>query len=196
MAEIHESPFYVPAKRNFLEKLRNYSTITFCFVEWKNKEDETKSKGLQLLLSPISLVGIKGTYCCSCQGISSLEGNWASNLVTENNLCFLNFFFQVQGESISVPECPWKLYLVACFPMIFPAYPRDVVHPEANLRKERPWHQYFWSFPLLSSSLSLECTNGYSREQNKGPGEVADTTNLRKYKLLIVNIYFSFDTST
>nr|XP_030699595.1 adhesion G-protein coupled receptor G2 isoform X19 [Globicephala melas] len=47
---------------------------------------------------------------------------------------------QVEEESSSVPECPWKLYLVACFPKICPPCPGDVVYPEANLRKEKPWH--------------------------------------------------------
>lgn len=93
MAGIQESPFYVPAKRNFLEKLRNYATITFRFVEWRNKEDETKSKGVQLFLSPTSRVGREGT-CCSCQGRSSPKGNWASNLVTWRITCvFWSFFF-------------------------------------------------------------------------------------------------------
>ncbi|KAI4545661.1 hypothetical protein MG293_005927 [Ovis ammon polii] len=50
--------------------------------------------------------------------------------------------YRVEGESNSVPECPWKLYLGACFPMICPACPGDVVHPEANRREEKPWHQH------------------------------------------------------
>ncbi|XP_026955516.1 adhesion G-protein coupled receptor G2 isoform X18 [Sagmatias obliquidens] len=47
---------------------------------------------------------------------------------------------QVEEESSSVPECPWKLYLVACFLKICPPCPGDVVYPEANLRKKKPWH--------------------------------------------------------
>ncbi|XP_077744512.1 uncharacterized protein LOC144308152 [Canis aureus] len=65
--------------------------------------------------------------------------HWQSVLIFP--ACFPQL--QVEGEMSSVPECPWKLYLVACFPMICPACPGDLAYPEANLREERPWHQYF-----------------------------------------------------
>lgn len=63
---------------------------------------------------------------------------------------FSLFFFQVEEENSSIPERPWKLYLVACFPMICPACLKDVVHPEANLRKEEALALIF-----LQPSLTL-----------------------------------------
>lgn len=183
MAGIQESPFYMPAKRNFLEKLQKwcYYHISLCGV--KESKDETKSQGLQLLLSPTSSTGRKGFYC-SCQGGSFLEGNWAPKLVTWRIICVFWTFFSGGGREQQCSRVSLETLFSSLLFDALPSLPWRCGPSRSKPKRRKALAPIFLSLLLVSLFPTLECTDGHKREQSKGSREVATTTNFREYKHL------------